>query len=107
MGGMVRRRMTKVGVLEVSCMEQASRRMTMPVLGELARLAAGPRAEPLPIRLVRACAVILGVDGAAITLANTRPERVTLCVTDDTAARLEDLQDVLGEGPSARAYAED
>jgi hypothetical protein len=57
--------------------------------------------------LVRACVVILGVDGAAITLANTRPERVTLCFTDETAARLEDLQDVLGEGPSARAYAQD
>ena len=64
-------------------MEQVSRRMTMPVLGELARLAAGPRGEPLPLRLVRACTVILGVDGGAITLANTRPERMTLCVTDD------------------------
>ncbi len=41
------------------------------------------------------------------SLAFTRPERVILCATDDTAARLEDLQDVLGEGreptPSSRA----
>jgi len=87
-------------------MEQVSRRTTMPVLGELARLAVGPRGEPLPLRLARACTVILGADGGAITLANTRPERMTLCVTDDVAARLEDLQDVLGEGPSAQAYLE-
>ncbi len=88
-------------------MEQVSKPMMMPVLGELARLAAGPRGEPLPLRLVRACTIILGADGGAITLANTRPERMTLCVTDDVAARLEDLQDVLGEGPGAQAYLED
>jgi hypothetical protein len=37
-------------------------------------------------------------------VAYTRPERVTLCTTDDIAARLEDLQDVLGEGPGPTAY---
>jgi len=47
---------------------------------------------------------ILGADGGAITLAYTGSERVTLCATDAVAARLEDLQDVLGEGPGPEAY---
>jgi len=55
-------------------------------------------------RLCLACTRVLGADSGAITLAYTRPERVTLCATDDTAARLEDLQDVLGEGPGADAF---
>ena len=33
-----------------------------------------------------------------------RTGRVTLCVTDETAGRLEDLQDVLGQGPGPDAY---
>ncbi|GAB2602975.1 GAF and ANTAR domain-containing protein [Kribbella endophytica] len=34
----------------------------------------------------------------------THTDRVTLTATDDIAARLEDLQDVLGEGPGPTAY---
>jgi hypothetical protein len=60
--------------------------------------------KPLEARLCRAYLSILGGDGAAITLSYTRPERITLCVTNDVAARLEDLQDVLGEGPGPTAY---
>lgn len=48
---------------------------------------------------------ILGADGVALTIAYTAPQRVTLCATDDAAARLEDLQDVLGQGPGPTAYA--
>ena len=40
---------------------------------------------PLPDRLCRAACGTLGCDGGAITIAYTRPERVTLCTTDDTA----------------------
>jgi hypothetical protein len=75
------------------------------LLARLARvMAANDGDEPLEARLCRAFLAIFGGEGAALTLAYTRPERVTLCATDDTAARLEDLQDVLGEGPGTEAY---
>lgn len=61
--------------------------------------------QSLAGRLCAAAATILGADGAAITLACTTPERVTLCSTGDVAARLEDLQEVLGEGPGHVAFA--
>jgi hypothetical protein len=59
---------------------------------------------PLPVRLCQACAEVLDADGGAITLSYTDPSRVTLCATDEVAARLEDLQDVLGQGPGPDAY---
>ena len=68
------------------------------------RAAAADPAEPLSLRLCRAAAEVLGADGAAITLATGRLERVTLCTTDDVSARLEDLQEVIGEGPGVDAY---
>jgi len=75
------------------------------LLARLARQIAeyGPD-EALETRLCRAYLAIVGGDGAAITLSYTEPSRVTLCATDDVAARLEDLQDVLGEGPGPAAY---
>lgn len=57
--------------------------------------------RPLPLRLCTAGVSLLGADGGAITLAYDRPQRLTLCTTSDAAARLEDLQDVLGEGPGS------
>jgi ANTAR domain len=77
----------------------------------LARLASGviagaAQGVELPTRLCRSAVNILECDGGAITFAYTRPERVTLCTTDDTARQLEDLQDVLGEGPGATAFEE-
>jgi hypothetical protein len=75
------------------------------LLTRLARAVADDSPDrPLEVRLCRAFLSVLGGDGAALTLSYTRPERVTLCVTDDVAARLEDLQDVLGEGPGPTAY---
>jgi hypothetical protein len=75
------------------------------LLARLARLIAEDDAGlPLETRLCRAYLAIIGGDGAALTVAYTLPERVTLCTTDDVAARLEDLQDVLGEGPGPTAY---
>jgi len=75
-------------------------------LAHLARALAGRDRElPLPLRLCQSCAEILDADGAAITLAYTLPQRVTLCATDDVMARLEDLQEVLGQGPGPQAYA--
>ena len=75
------------------------------VLAELAVSAAqSPTDTPLPERLCRACVEVLGAQGGAITLASTRPERLTLDSSDGTSARIEDLQDVLGEGPGQDAY---
>ncbi|MEV8372289.1 ANTAR domain-containing protein [Kribbella sp. NPDC056861] len=75
------------------------------LLGRLAKLIADDDpARPLEERLCRAYLAILGGDGAAITLSYNDPDRVTLFATDDLAARLEDLQDVLGEGPGPTAY---
>lgn len=77
------------------------------VLARLARAVAAASVEaPLSLRMCRACVDILGVDGGAFTLAYADPERVSLCVTDEWAARLEDLQEVMGEGPSYVAYSE-
>jgi ANTAR domain-containing protein len=74
------------------------------LLTRLARLIADNPAEPLETRLCRAYRSMLGGNGAAITMSYTHSDRVTLCATDDLAARLEDLQDVLGEGPGPTAY---
>ena len=60
--------------------------------------------EPLVQRLCRACVDILGSGGAAITLATTRPESLTIWATDQMSAALESLQDVIGEGPSHEAF---
>jgi GAF domain-containing protein len=74
----------------------------------LARLAAGvattPPDRPLVLRLCESCTRLLDADGAAVTLGYPTNLRVTLCTTSPTAERLEDLQEVLGEGPSRDAY---
>jgi hypothetical protein len=75
------------------------------VLTELARaVAAQEQQASLPERLCRASVAIMGARGVSLTVAYTAPHRVTLCSTDDAAARLEDLQDVLGQGPGPTAY---
>ena len=75
------------------------------ILADLARVIATHDTEkPLMARLCQASVDLLQVDGGALTLAYTEPQRVTLCVTDSTAEELEDLQDVLGEGPGPDAY---
>lgn len=58
---------------------------------------------PLSGRLCDSYRELAGAKGAAITVRYEEPARVTLCATDDRAARLEDLQDVLGEGPGHSA----
>ncbi|MGC5166080.1 ANTAR domain-containing protein [Luteimicrobium sp. DT211] len=76
------------------------------VLAQLAHAVAAAADVPLPVRLTRACVDILGADGAAITLASTSPERLTVTTSDGISARIEDLQDVLGEGPGQVAFVE-
>lgn len=74
------------------------------VLAALAQSIASDAQRPLPLRLCQACRDILDTDGGAITVAYSRPERATLCATDETAARLEDLQEVVGQGPGPDAF---
>lgn len=75
------------------------------VLARLATVvASNPVQGSLAARLCVACRTLLEVDGAAITIDNLSPHRMTMCSTDDLSGRLEDLQEVLGEGPSQDAY---
>ena len=61
--------------------------------------------RPLTWRACHALNDILQTDGASITLENSSVARVTLCATDDNAGFLENLQDVLEEGPCRDAFA--
>jgi hypothetical protein len=75
------------------------------ILARLARLAAAnARERHLAERLCEATRLILNVDAAAITVRNDSSSRITLAATNEVAARLEDLQDVLGEGPCHEAF---
>ena len=60
----------------------------------------------MPRRLCLAAASLGHAAGVALTLAYSTAERVVLCTTDDTAARLEDLQDVLSQGPGRLAFTD-
>lgn len=74
----------------------------------LARLASAvasaPESDSLTWRLVEATRRLLGADGASLTVDNASTNRITLCATDEVAAQLENLHDVLGEGPATSAY---
>ncbi|WP_034609296.1 GAF and ANTAR domain-containing protein [Cellulomonas sp. URHD0024] len=75
------------------------------VLAQLARvIAANPADEPLAVRLCRACVEVLGAEGGAVTLASTSTERLTLTSSNGVSKQIEELQDVLGEGPGQDAY---
>ena len=70
------------------------------LVAELVRLVAVPPVErPLAVRLADATRTLLRVDGVSITVAAASPNRVTLAATDPVSTRLEQLQDVLSEGP--------
>jgi hypothetical protein len=78
------------------------------LLSELAAtLATLPTDRPQTWRLGEAMRVMLRADGVAITLEYLSDNRVTLCVSDEVAAALESLQEVLGEGPGFEAARND
>jgi transcriptional regulator with GAF, ATPase, and Fis domain len=60
-------------------------------------------------RLCRQCVQAASVDGAGVTLMSDEPSGppalATICATDATSSRLEELQFVLGEGPCMDAVA--
>jgi hypothetical protein len=60
--------------------------------------------RPLTWRACHAIRDLLAADGASITLQCSTPSRVTLCATDRISGMLENLQDVLEEGPCRDAF---
>ncbi len=75
------------------------------LLARLARLSAvGAASRHLADRLCEASRVILGADGAWITVRDGAGQTVPLSTTDQTANSLEDLQDLIGEGPCRTAF---
>jgi len=64
-----------------------------------------PGPELLPERLARACAEVLPVDGAGISLFFASDRRLPLGASDDQAAVAERLQFTVGEGPCLTAHA--
>lgn len=67
-------------------------------------LAVEPAAAALARRVCQVLRGLLDADGAAITLETSAPHRVTLHATGSRAEALENLQDVLGEGPGMDAF---
>jgi hypothetical protein len=74
------------------------------LLSELAEtLATLPPDRLQTWRLGEAIRRMLRADGVAITLEYLSDNRVTLCATNEVAAALENLQEVLGQGPGLEA----
>ncbi len=65
-----------------------------------------PEPELLPERLARACAGVLPVDGAGISLFFSADRRLPLGASDPASAQAERLQFTAGEGPCLSAHAE-
>jgi GAF domain/ANTAR domain len=63
-----------------------------------------PPGLPLAERVCEALRELLGADGASVTVDNLTVDRVTWCSTDGRSQELENLQDVLGEGPCRDAF---
>ena len=70
-----------------------------------ARLLAGTQTERASQsrRICDLCVTMLGVSGAGISLFTAAGNRGVVCATDDVAARIEELQVTLGEGPCVDA----
>lgn len=66
-------------------------------------IATTPSTHALSERLCLASRSLAGADAAALTVAYAETNRVTLFATDEMSARLEDLQEVMGEGPGFSA----
>lgn len=79
------------------------------VLGRLARLvAASDPGQQFAVRLCQASQALVGGRGSSISInSDDTGNRMTLAATDSVAAELENLQDVLGEGPCREAYQRD
>ena len=65
-----------------------------------------PDPELLPERLARACAQVLPIDGAGISLFFSSGRRLPLGASDPASAEAERLQFTAGEGPCLSSHAE-
>lgn len=65
-----------------------------------------PGSELLPERLARACAQVLPIDGAGISLFFASDRRLPLGASDEASAEAERLQFTAGEGPCLSSHAE-
>lgn len=75
------------------------------VLNRLALIVAEePATTAVAARVCQSCRDLLNADGAAITVETSTPHRVTLCTTGGRADMLENLEDILGEGPGLDAF---
>jgi hypothetical protein len=76
------------------------------VLARLGRLvAAGDPTQQFAVRLCEASRRLVGGQGGSISINSDDTEaRMTLAATDEVAAQLESLHDILGEGPCREAY---
>jgi hypothetical protein len=63
-----------------------------------------PGAELLPERLAQACAAVLPVDGAGLSVFFSADRRLPLGASDDAAATAERLQFTVGQGPCLTAH---
>jgi hypothetical protein len=75
------------------------------LLSRLTRVVAATTPDaPLTHRLCLALAEISGLDGGSMTVGHSAPSRITLCATDPIAERIEQLQDLVREGPAIEAH---
>lgn len=75
------------------------------ILAELAlNIARESPEQSLALRLCRASVKMLGADGGAVALTPTAMQRFTVSTTSATAARIDELEEVLGDGPTQQAY---
>lgn len=76
------------------------------LLGLLARALAGiDPTIPMPDRLCRACVEILGAQSGALTVSSP-DEHLTISSKDGLSGQIDDLEDVVGEGPGRVAFTE-
>jgi hypothetical protein len=64
-----------------------------------------PGLELLPDRLARACAAVLPVDGAGLSVFFSADRRLPLGASDDDSSTAERLQFTVGEGPCLTAHS--
>lgn len=74
----------------------------------LARALADVETElPMPSRMCRAAVEVLGAQSGAVVVSATPEERLTVSTSDGMSAHIEDLEQLLGEGPGRLALDQD
>lgn len=77
---------------------------TGPAADVLAAARVGPGGgSTLPMRICLACVGALPIDAAALSLRGKGPGQESIAASNDSAARIEQLQTTVGEGPTLEA----